>query len=60
MGQVYAEIEIINSMELGMAKRHLIDQDDVKRMFITALVDTGANLLCINENIQSILFQYIQ
>lgn len=55
MGQVHAEIEIINSIDLNDARRNIIDQDEVKRMYITALVDTGANLLCINENIQAIL-----
>jgi clan AA aspartic protease len=55
MGHVHAEIEIINSIELGMAKRHLLDQDEVKRMHITVMVDSGAWKLCINENIQSIM-----
>jgi clan AA aspartic protease len=55
MGQVHAEIEIINSGDLEMVKRHLMDQDEVRRMHLTALVDTGTNLLCINENIQAIL-----
>jgi len=32
-----------------------MDQDEIRRMHLTALVDTGSNLLCINENIQSML-----
>jgi hypothetical protein len=55
MGQVYANIELINSIDLNDARRNIIDQDEVRRMHLTALVDTGSNLLCINENIQSIL-----
>ena len=55
MGHVYAEIEIINSEELAMAKRNLMDKDEVKRMNLNVLVDSGAWKLCINENIQSIM-----
>ena len=35
-----------------MARRNIIGQEEVKRMRITALVDTGSYMLCINENIQ--------
>lgn len=52
MGLVHAEIEIINAEELGMARRGLLDQDDVKRIFVTILVDTGSYMLAINESIQ--------
>lgn len=49
---VYAEIELINGGDLEMARRHLIGDEEVKRMHITALVDTGSYMLCINESIQ--------
>lgn len=52
---VYADMEIINGEELGMARRGLIDQDEVKRLFINILVDTGSYMLAINESIQQIL-----
>ena len=52
MGLVYAEIELINGGDLELAKRHYIGEDEVKRMTVTALVDTGSYMLCINENIQ--------
>jgi clan AA aspartic protease len=52
MGLIYAEIELINGVDLGMANRKLMDPDEVKRMRVTALVDTGSLLLAINENIQ--------
>jgi clan AA aspartic protease len=55
MGMVHAEIEIINLKDLHMAEENLLDKDEIRRMHITALVDTGAWLLCINENIQSYL-----
>ena len=52
MGLVYAEIELINGGDLELAKRHYIGEEEVKRMKVTALVDTGSYMLCINENIQ--------
>ena len=55
MGHVHAEIEIINSIEQEMARRHLLDPEDVKRMHLNVLVDSGAWKLCINENIQEIM-----
>jgi clan AA aspartic protease len=55
MGMVYAEIEIINLRDLMKVEEYLLDQDEIRRMHITVLVDTGAWLLCINENIQSYL-----
>jgi predicted aspartyl protease len=55
MGMVHAAIEIINLKDLHMAEENLLDKDEIRRMHITALVDTGAWLLCINENIQCYL-----
>ena len=52
MDLVHAEIEIINGGDLEMVRRNLLDQDEVKRMTVTMLVDTGAYNLCINEEIQ--------
>jgi clan AA aspartic protease len=52
LGLVHAEVEIINGGDLEMVRRHLLDHDDVKRMTVTMLVDTGAYNLCINEEIQ--------
>ena len=52
MGFVRAEIEIINSGDLEMIRRHQLDVEDVKKMTVTMLVDTGAYNLCINEVIQ--------
>lgn len=52
MGLVYADIELINGGDLEMARRNIIGQEEVKRMHVNALVDTGSYMLCINENIQ--------
>ena len=52
MGLVYAEIELINGDDLALQRRFIIGEEEVKRMKVTALVDTGSYMLCINENIQ--------
>ena len=52
MGLVYAEIELINAEDLGMARRYIIGEEEVKRINVNILVDTGAYNLCINESIQ--------
>jgi hypothetical protein len=55
MGLVYADIELINSDDLALARRNLLDVDEVKRMHINMLADSGAYMMAINENIQAIL-----
>jgi hypothetical protein len=52
MGLVYAEIEIINGEDLSLSKRNVLDRDDVRRIWVNALVDSGSYMLAINENIQ--------
>ncbi len=52
MGTIYAEIELINGGDLEMARRNIIGEEEVKRMPVNMLVDTGAYNLCINETIQ--------
>lgn len=55
MGLVYAELELINAWELEASKKNLIGQDEVKRMWVTALVDSGAAMFTISEELQEIL-----
>lgn len=52
MGLVHAEIEIINGGDMEMVRRNLMDKDEIRRMSVTMLVDSGAYNLCINEVIQ--------
>jgi hypothetical protein len=52
MGLVYAEIELINGEDIALARRHVIGEDEIKKMRVTALVDTGSYMLAINESIQ--------
>src|ERR1051326_3521414 len=53
MGLAYAEVELINGNDLEFAKRNYIGQDEIKRMWLTMLVDAGSYTLAINESIQS-------
>ena len=53
MGLVYVEIELINAGDLELARRYFIGEDEIKRMWVTGLVDTGSYMLCINESIQA-------
>ncbi len=52
MGLVYAEITLINGEDMVLAKRHIIGEDEVKKMTVSMLVNTGSYNLCINEEIQ--------
>lgn len=52
MGLVYAEIEIINGEDIALARRHVIGEEEIKRITVNALVDTGSYMLAINESIQ--------
>jgi clan AA aspartic protease len=52
MGLVYADVELINGFDLQSARRNIIGEEEVKRMHVNILVDTGAYYLCINETIQ--------
>lgn len=52
MGLVYADIEILNGGDLEMVRRNFMDPEEVKRLHINILVDTGSYMVCINESIQ--------
>ena len=52
MGLVYADIELINNDDLVLAKRNLIDDDEVKKMTVEMLVDSGSYYMFINETVK--------
>ncbi len=52
MGLAYADIELINGADLVLARRNIIGEEEVKRININILADTGTYYLCINETIQ--------
>ena len=55
MGHIHASIELINAEDLGLVRRSQMDQDEVRRVRVLAMVDTGSLYMAINENIQQIL-----
>ena len=52
MGLVHAEIKLTNSEDIGVFKRGYIKEEDIRHETVTALVDSGAYMLCINEHIK--------
>ena len=52
MGFVYAEIELINAIDLGLARRYKIGEEEIKRVTVRMLVDSGSVYMCINETVQ--------
>jgi clan AA aspartic protease len=52
MGEVRTEITLVNIEDQGVANRGYIPQDQVRRLTVNAVVDTGAWTLVINEEIR--------
>ena len=52
MGLTYAEIELISGDDLVLARRGYIEPENVKKITVNALVDSGAYMLAINESIK--------
>jgi clan AA aspartic protease len=55
MGLVYTEIELVNAGDKILQKRHIIGEEEVRSMRVTMMVDTGAIMLVINEDIRDYL-----
>jgi len=53
MGLIYADLELVSAEDVALARRGYIKHEDIKRQNITALVDSGAYMMCINEHIKS-------
>ncbi|MDR3248588.1 MAG: clan AA aspartic protease [Treponema sp.] len=49
MGTVYSEITLKNALDVGKAREGLIPEQQIRMVTISALVDTGAGTLIINE-----------
>jgi len=50
---VYADITLINADDIALAKRHLIGEEEIKKMTVNMAVDSGAYMMAINETIQA-------
>ena len=55
MGLIYAEVELINGEDIGHARRYMIGEEEIRRMRVTMLVDSGSFMMVINETIREYL-----
>ena len=52
MGLIRTELELINGGDLELSRRGMLTTEQVRRMNVTALADSGAAMLAINESIR--------
>ena len=48
------DIELINAVDLENTRRNFIGQEEVKRIHLNILVDSGAYMMAIDEIIQQL------
>ncbi|MBF0351788.1 MAG: clan AA aspartic protease [SAR324 cluster bacterium] len=53
MGLVYADIEIVRGADLVLVEEGLLSPKKVRKMKVKALVDSGAYMLALNEDIRT-------
>ncbi len=53
MGLVYAELDLLNGGDVYLNRQGLLDEGEIKQTAVTALVDSGAYMLSINETIKT-------
>ena len=53
MGLVYADIELVNSGDIELTARGFMNEKEIRKTKVRALVDSGAYMMCINENIKN-------
>ena len=53
MGLIYADLELVSADDTALARRGYIKNQDIKKENVTALVDSGAYMMCINEHIKT-------
>ncbi len=53
MGLIRTELEVTNGDDLALLRKNIITKDKVKKMMVKVLVDSGAYMLAINENIRT-------
>ena len=55
MGIVHANIELRNNGDVELSRRKYIGEDDIRQITISMMVDSGALMLAINEEIRQAL-----
>ncbi len=53
MGLIYADIELVSAEDVALARKGHISEKNIKRINVSALVDSGAYMMCVNEHIKS-------
>lgn len=53
MGLIYAEIDIISVDDIVLHRRGIIEEGEIKKVTVAALVDSGAYMLSINETVRA-------
>lgn len=53
MGLVYAEIELVRGADVILVEEGLLEEDQIRRCTVRALVDSGATMLTIPEFVRS-------
>jgi len=51
MGLTYADITLVNAGDVTVARRGFMRNEDIRQINVSALVDSGANMLIINQAI---------
>jgi clan AA aspartic protease len=52
MGLIHTDIELSNGVDLALSRLGKLPEDDIRKMKVQALVDSGALMLVINERIR--------
>ena len=55
MGIVHANFQIFNGDDVVLERKGYIDQDEMRSLNVTMMVDSGAIMLTLNEEIQAAL-----
>jgi hypothetical protein len=53
MGLVYADVELINSGDIGLNRHHVIDNESIRSISFKIFVEKNVRNLFINETIQN-------
>ena len=53
MGLIHANIELVSSDDKALARKGYISNDEIKRVKVRALVDSGVYMLAINEAVKA-------
>jgi clan AA aspartic protease len=51
MGLVYAQLQLLNATDIAMANHGLLESNKIRQTEVTALVDSGAYAMVINEEV---------